>query len=113
VGAQGSVGVVDHWTPYRNFTFDNGRANIRASETSQISDIAAYMAKNPSLRLGIDGSTDTTNPHNRDLSDRRVSAVRDALIQAGTPTYKIETGPFGDPQLRRERQVEVLLITAQ
>ncbi len=115
VGAKGPVGVVDHWTHYRNFTFDNGRADIRASETSQVSDIAAYMAQNPSLRLAIDGWTDAglTDPHNQDLGNRRVGAVRDALIHAGTPAYKIETGAFGDPQLRRERQVEVLLSTAQ
>jgi outer membrane protein OmpA-like peptidoglycan-associated protein len=107
--------MVDHWTSYRKFTFDNDRADIRASERGQISDIAAYMGQNPSLRLGIDGPTDlgVTDSRNQDLSARRVGAVRDALIQAGTPAYKIRTGAFGDPSLKRERQVEVLLITAQ
>jgi len=82
---------------------------------SQISDITGYLAENPSVRLGIDGTTDpnVTGSRNEYLSERRVGAVRDALIQAGTPASKIETGTFGDPRRPRDGQVEVLLITAQ
>jgi outer membrane protein OmpA-like peptidoglycan-associated protein len=107
--------VVDHWTLYRSFTFDSGRAEIRGADKTQVSEIAAYMAQNPSLRLGLDGATDpgVTDPHNQQLGDRRVAAVRDALIRAGTPANKIATGAFGDPQLKRDRQVDVLLITAR
>jgi hypothetical protein len=32
-------------------------------------------------------------------------------MQAGVPAYKIQTGAFGDPQLRRNRRVDVLLKT--
>jgi outer membrane protein OmpA-like peptidoglycan-associated protein len=46
------------------------------------------------------------------LSNRRVSAVRDALIQAGVPVYKIQSGTFGDARLTRDRRVEVLIRTA-
>ena len=49
---------------------------------------------------------------NHDLSNRRVKAVRDALINAGVPAYKIKSGAFGDPQTRRDRRVEVLFNTA-
>jgi hypothetical protein len=41
-----------------------------------------------------------------DLRNRRVSAVRDALLQAGVPSYKIQTGAFGNPDLPRDRRVE-------
>jgi outer membrane protein OmpA-like peptidoglycan-associated protein len=71
------------------------------------------MQQNPSLQVGIDGSMDPrgTDPRNQDLSDRRVGAVRDALIQAGVPAYRIQTGAFGDTRLTRDRRVEVLIIT--
>jgi outer membrane protein OmpA-like peptidoglycan-associated protein len=51
-----------------------------------------------------------TDPRNQDLSDRRVGAVRDALIGA-VPAYRIQTGAFGDTRLTRDRRVEVLVIT--
>jgi hypothetical protein len=39
------------------------------------------MNQNPSARVAIDGS-----------SERRVNSVRTALIDAGVPAYKIQTG---------------------
>jgi len=53
------------------------------------------MQQNPSLQVGIDGSMDPrgTDPRNQDLSNRRVGAVRDALIQAGVPAYRIQRAP--------------------
>ena len=35
--------------------------------------------------------------------------VRGALIVAGVPSAKIQTGAFGDPQLRRDGRVGVLV----
>lgn len=112
-GAQGQVGIVNRWTQYREITFESDAADIEPSGMNTISGIAAYMAQNPSLELGLDGSMNSasTEPANQDLSNRRVSAVRDALVQAGVPAYRIQTGAFGDPQLRRNRRVEVLLKT--
>ena len=52
------------------------------------------------------------DPKDQDLSDRRVQAVRAALIDAGVPAYKIKAGAYGDPQTRRDRRVEVLFATA-
>jgi outer membrane protein OmpA-like peptidoglycan-associated protein len=107
--------VADHWVPYRSFRFDDGRAVIRAVDERQVIDTAAYLTENPSLRFGIDDSVDpaVTNAGDRDLGKRRVAAVRDALIEAGTPAYRIEMGAFADPQHRRYRQVELFLITVR
>ena len=113
-GAQGPAGVIARWVSFRDFWFDFNRADLDASEMSKVSEIATYMNQNPSLRVGIDGSMDPrgTDPRNQDLSDRRVDAVRSALIQAGVPAYKIQTGAFGDTQLTRDRRVEVLISTS-
>lgn len=114
-GVQGPVGVFNEWTPYQRFSFDADHADIRPSDMRQASDIAAYMMENPTARLGIDGSSNAKADgwRSEDLSERRVTAVRDALTQAGIPGFKIQTGPFGDPDFRRENQVEVLLITVR
>jgi flagellar motor protein MotB len=114
-GAQGGAGVVDRWTSYRDFWFDLDKAEMQASETAKVADIAVYLKKNPSLQVGIDGSMDPrgTDARNQDLSDRRVKAVRDSLIQAGVPVEKIQAGAFGDEKLRRDRRVEVLISTAK
>jgi outer membrane protein OmpA-like peptidoglycan-associated protein len=105
---------VDRWTSYRDVWFDVDSADIRRSDTGKATEIAAYLKQNPSLQVGIDGSMDPrgTDPRNQDLSDRRVNAVRESLIQAGVPADKIKAGPFGDEKLRRDGRVEVLLITA-
>ena len=105
--------MVDRWISYRDFVFEYDKAEIRPSETSTVSEIAAYMKQNPSLRVGIDGTMDLrgTDPRNQELSDRRVNAVRDALMQAGVSAEKISIGAFGDANLRRDRRVEVLICT--
>lgn len=112
-GAQGPAGVVSLWTFYRDFRFDYNRSELQASEMKKVAEIAQYLRENPSLRVGLDGSMDPrgTDPRNQDLSDRRVSVIRDALIKAGVPTANIQTGAFRDPGLARDRQVAVLLRT--
>jgi outer membrane protein OmpA-like peptidoglycan-associated protein len=107
--------VADHWIPYRSFRFDDGRADIRAVDQRQIIDIAAYLAQNPALRLGID---DTMVPGVTDVGElslgrQRIAVIRDALLQAGTPAYRMEMGAFADPRRRRNQQVEVLLLSVQ
>lgn len=105
---------MDRWTSYREFWFDQNSAVVRDSETFMLTEIASYMKKNPSLQLGIDASMNPrgSNPQDQDLSNRRVNAIRDALVEAGVPIQMITFGAYGDPELRRDRRVEVLIATA-
>ncbi|MEL3892108.1 OmpA family protein [Ferrovibrio sp. MS7] len=114
-GTYGPTGSFNNWTPYQRFAFDKDSADVRFSDMRQASDITAYMLENPTARLGIDGSSSAPTAEWRDqaLTERRIGAVRDALVQAGTPAFKIQIGAFGDPESRRENQVEVLLITVR
>jgi outer membrane protein OmpA-like peptidoglycan-associated protein len=107
-GAQGPVGVVSSWTSYRVITFDNGQSVLTADDVSKVSEIASYMANNPSLQIGLNGYRD---PNDQSLSDRRVVSVRNALIADGVPAYKVQIGAFGDPQYPRNQRVEVLIST--
>jgi outer membrane protein OmpA-like peptidoglycan-associated protein len=93
---------------YRDFRFDSNQTDIQASQTNQVSEIALYLKTNPSLKLGIDGSM---QPRNQELSDQRVSSVRNALIEAGVPTSRIQTGAFGDKKLPHDGRVNVLIRT--
>ena len=121
-GSQGPAAAVARWTSLKDIMFDYDKASIRPSEMSKTSDIATYMNQNPSVRLGIDGSTDLlrgTNQYNVALSQQRVSNVREALVQAGISPDRIETGAFGaarmkcsdSPELcsQRDGRVEVLV----
>ena len=124
-GAQGatasSTAPAVRWTTLKDFMFDYDRSDIRYSESRKPAEIATYMTQNPTLRLGIDGYTDSrgSSQYNLPLSQRRVTTVRDALIQAGVPADRIETGTFGTDRLMcnpsneqcsaRDGRVEVLV----
>ena len=129
-GAQGPAGpmgpqaaAAKQWSSFRDFLFDFDKSAIRSNETSHVSDIASYMKQNPTARVGIDGHTDPrgTDAFNQDLSERRVSTIRDALVSAGVSAGKIHTGAFGESQPKcnesteacwqRDRRVEVLIGT--
>jgi outer membrane protein OmpA-like peptidoglycan-associated protein len=124
-GAQGAPAPAPQpgvrWTSLKDIMFDFDKADIRYSETRKPAEIATYVSQNPSARLGIDGYTDSrgTSQYNLPLNQRRVVTVRDALIQAGVPADRIETGTFGTDRLtcnpsteqcsQREGRVEVLV----
>src|SRR6185437_11199083 len=121
-GSQGPAASMARWTSLKDIMFDYDKASIRPSEMSKTSDIATYMNQNPSARLGIDGSTDLlrgTNQYNVALSQQRISNVREALIQAGVSTDRMETGGFGVARMKcsdspevcsqRDGRVEVLV----
>jgi outer membrane protein OmpA-like peptidoglycan-associated protein len=136
-GAQGPVGATtgqtvvavqpavalpaSRWTPFRDVMFDYDRADIRSVEMSKILEMAAYARQNPTVRLGIDGYTDSRGMtlYNPDLGQRRMVAVRNALIQSGVPADRIDLGTFGTDRPRcdesllecrqRDGRVEVLV----
>ena len=124
-GAQGAAAPAPvqpgtRWSSLNQFMFDYDRSDIRYSESKKPAEIAVYVSQNPSARLGIDGYTERgTSQYNAPLSQRRVTTVRDALIQAGVPADRIETGQFGTDRpvcnpsteqcSQRDGRVEVLV----
>jgi peptidoglycan-associated lipoprotein len=122
-GSAGADGAMMRWTSFRDILFDFDKSDLRANETSKMSEIAAYLQQNPSVKVGIDGHTDPrgSDKYNQALSERRVNVVRDALVRAGVPGDRIHTGAFGESRTvcgnateicwQRDRRVEVLLTT--
>jgi hypothetical protein len=109
-GDQGPVGIVPCWVSYRDFWFNPNSADILVAQHGVITDMADYTKRNPSLILGIDGYTGSKNA---ELNKSRAAAVRDALVNAGVPADRIRSGDFGEPKLRREGRVEVLIMTGR
>jgi hypothetical protein len=97
-GAQGPMAGTAGWNTYSDYTFNANSNEIARADRDKARDIARYVQQNPSRQVGIDGA-----------SARRVGIVREALIEAGVPAGRIQTGPFGDPQLRRDGRVTVLV----
>lgn len=98
--------AADRWTSFRDFWFDSNRSELQAFASEQISDIANHVRRHPGQRVGIDGAID---PRRAELANRRRISIRNALLRAGVPADRIETGDFGNPQLRRDLRVEVLV----
>ncbi|MBR7130730.1 MAG: OmpA family protein [Lentisphaeria bacterium] len=67
------------------------------SETANLDKIAAYLQKNPSLGLVIEGHCDSrgTDEYNRALGERRANAIRAYLAKKGVPDSSMKTMSFG------------------
>jgi len=114
-----SFGPENSSATFKDILFDTDKSNIRSNETSKITDIAAYVRKNGPMQVNIGGYADMrgTDRHNQGLSERRVNAIRDALVKAGVANDKIQTSAFGEqkPQCnestdacwQRDRRVDV------
>ncbi len=120
-GAPGAAAV--RWTTFKDILFDFDKADLRANEQATIDQIASYLQENPSLTVGIEGFADPrgTDRYNQALSERRVDAIKNALVKAGVPADRIQTGAFGETRPKcndktegcwqRDRRVEVLIGT--
>ena len=124
-GAQAPPAAVANWTKFDDILFDFDKSDVVSNETSKVADIATYVQKNPTTMVGIDGYADPrgTDQYNQALSERRVNAIRDALVTAGVTRDKIRTGAFGEMRLKcqeateacwqSDRRVEVLIGAAK
>jgi outer membrane protein OmpA-like peptidoglycan-associated protein len=62
--------------------FDSGKAELRPQARIALARLAGILANYPSLRLSIEGHTDSTGSSdiNRKLSEKRADAVRVYVI---------------------------------
>jgi len=123
-GARAAAAEVKNWASFKDVLFDFDKSDIRPNEASKVSELSAYMKQNPTARVGIDGHTDPrgTDLYNQGLSERRVNAIREALVSAGVASGKIYTGAFGEQRVKchesteacwqSDRRVEVLIGNA-
>jgi hypothetical protein len=107
VGSQGPMGMTgdrgpmatnSNWNASWDYTFNGDSNEILRFDQGKAGDIASYMDRDQARRIGLDGA-----------DARRVEVIREALITAGVPASKIQSGAFGDPQKRRYGRVAVLV----
>jgi outer membrane protein OmpA-like peptidoglycan-associated protein len=102
--------------------FDVNSDQLRPESMNIIKEIAAALQKQPTLKLRIEGHTDSTGDaaKNMDLSKRRAESVKNALVKLGIAADRLTTDGLGQtkplatndtPQGRAEnRRVEFVKI---
>lgn len=76
------------------FAYDS--YEVSGEEQSKVQEVATALKESPGNVI-VAGFTDDrgTDEYNRGLGERRAQAVRQALIDAGVPSGKIQTVSFG------------------
>jgi outer membrane protein OmpA-like peptidoglycan-associated protein len=109
MGPVGPTGLVENWTAYREFWFDQNMTQVHDAERYQYAEIASYMRANPTLQLGIDNWASSGTSQN--VRDSRFNAIRSSLVDAGVPSSSITMGSFASSDQRRDGRVGILLRT--
>lgn len=84
----------------RIINFDNDSATIAPSYNAQLDEAAAILKGHPGIRVGLAGHTDSnaSSEYNQALANRRVNAVKAALVERGVNAAQLETSAFGEEQ---------------
>lgn len=114
-GAEGMQMTLD------DIAFAPGQAALRPEAKSSLGRLVAFVNKDPSKAIRIEGHTDSrgNTAANQLLSQRRADALRDALIAAGVTANRITSIGLGEGQpvaaneteegRARNRRVDVIL----
>ena len=108
------------WIVLDAVTFASGATTMPDESADQLSHVAQILDENPAIKLEVGGYTDASGSarKNRQLSQERAKAVRDALIDKGVDASRIEAKGYGEaspidkmnPQSEANRRVAVRVI---
>jgi len=78
--------------------FDFDKYNIRADQRGTVEKLAAWLDKNPSVTLTLEGHCDErgTREYNLALGERRANSVRDYLVALGINPGRLSTVSYGE-----------------
>jgi peptidoglycan-associated lipoprotein len=78
--------------------FDFDRADIRGDSQAVVNAHAAYLAKNPSQKVRLEGHADErgSREYNIGLGERRGQAVRRAMLLQGVAETQLSTVSYGE-----------------
>lgn len=108
LGPAGPKGEDAKWLSFRDILFDYDKSDIRASEEPKIRELIDFLKRNPELLVNFEGHADPrgSGPYNQKLSERRVKAVRDAVIAGGVDGKRLFTGAFGEQRPKCNEKTE-------
>lgn len=92
-----------------NLIFEVGKSKIDPTSYSELDEVVQMMRNNPKMVIQLEGHTDVRGDprKNMELSQQRVTAVRDYLIKKGVHKGKVRTKAFGGTQpISRENTEE-------
>jgi outer membrane protein OmpA-like peptidoglycan-associated protein len=77
--------------------FDTGKYTLRPGAREKLAKIAGIVLAHPSLRLEVEGHTDSVggDEYNQRLSENRATAVRDYLVRQGVSSSNVTARGFG------------------
>jgi outer membrane protein OmpA-like peptidoglycan-associated protein len=78
--------------------FDFDAAELNAGAAATMDRLAEFLTANPDRTIAIEGHTDSSGSatYNRDLSRQRADAVRQALVDRGVQSSRIEIRALGE-----------------
>jgi OOP family OmpA-OmpF porin len=81
--------------PGAHFAFD--KATLTAEGREKVSEAAALLKQHPTLRVSVNGYTDSigSDAYNLRLSERRAQTVADALVADGIAASRLDVRGFG------------------
>jgi outer membrane protein OmpA-like peptidoglycan-associated protein len=101
--------------------FDTGKSDLRSGAREALARLSGIVLNYPSLRLAIEGHTDSTGgaDFNQTLSEKRASAVRDFLVTQGLDAGSLSSlglgvnNPVADNSTaegrQKNRRVEIIV----
>lgn len=80
-----------------NIFFELNSYELKDESVTELNKIIKFMETNPFLVIEIGGHTDNSGSesYNLDLSEQRAQSVKNALVQRGLPSRRIQTKGYG------------------
>lgn len=78
--------------------FDTDKAELKSGGMRNMEKLVAFMKEYPQRKAVVEGFTDSTgsDSHNQELSGRRASAVRSALVDMGIGSERLDAHGYGE-----------------
>ena len=101
--------------------FDFGKASLKREASTTLDDLTSFLNEYKNRRVLIEGYTDSSGSrqYNQDLSYRRASTVRDALIARGIASNRVQVKGYGEDYpvasnatsagMQQNRRVEIVI----